>query len=179
MDLAALSNRGRQTAVQARPTTRRSWRCRKLSDRPGRGRGLGGACSGSRLLASEPGGLRVDVAGCRCVLPPDGLQLQRGRRKRRRMDASRSRTRRRCSPRRAISRKLKRTQRQLEPRQGLGGEVREGSEAIREGRRVDGGSLPSGETEDSGQAAGSRRTGRHVGLAGVGSQGSLERDHER
>ena len=27
---------------------------------------------------TEPGGLHVDVAGCRRVLPPDGLQLQRG-----------------------------------------------------------------------------------------------------
>ena len=45
--------------------------------------------------------------------------------------------------------KLKKAQRRLEPHQGLGGEVREGGEAIREGRRVDGGSLPSGKTEDS------------------------------
>ena len=65
--------------LQARPTTRRSWRWRKLS-RPAGSRSWARWGLFATLGAGiGPGGLLGDVTGRRCLLPPDGFQLQRGR----------------------------------------------------------------------------------------------------
>ena len=120
----------------------------------------------------ESRGLCIRIAGCRRILPSDGVQLQRSRRKRRRWKRSRSKTRPRCSPRPAITR-TEETQRSLNRIKDWEEKCEKEVKAIREGRRVDGSPLSSGETADSRQSPGLPCRPRPGCDAGIGGQGSL------